>query len=112
MSEQMEFDLGHRVEVVFPLVEVQPPTWSLPPFSGKRTRCAKCGLGAGGDDLAVGVYFHTNVMYPSPCFTLWNHTPPSVRDARGPFPEHLDRTCVVCQHQWVERIADNEDSED
>lgn len=108
---QMEFDLGHRIEVVFPLVETTPPSWGLPPFSGKPTRCAKCGLGGDGDGASVSVFYHSHVSPGSPCWDIYMRQDMGMAGMRAdvPFPEHLDRRCPVCQHQWCEALATNMD---
>lgn len=104
-GEQADFGLGHEIAVVFPLVEVAPPAWHLPPFSGKKTRCSKCGIGALSEDSIVGTTYHAHVPIHEPCYRLYVQGNMPLYTQIG-FPEHLDRRCPVCHYEWVEALAD------
>lgn len=102
-GSQEEFDLGTRVEMVFPLIEMQPKVWTLPPYSGKRVRCAKCGHGASEKDAQTHTLFHDVIRVGSPCWDLMQSDMDLFQSVG--FPEHLDRRCPVCQFAWVEALA-------
>lgn len=106
-GSQEEFDLAHRIEVAFPLVEVTPLSWDLPPFTTKKVRCPKCGIGGDADGPSVGVFYHPHVTPESPCWYVYmaQDMGMAAKRATVPFPEHLDRRCPTCQHQWTEALA-------
>lgn len=105
-GKQDEFPLGSEVTVLFPLVEFSPPSWSLPPFSGHKTRCIKCGT-LDEDGVTVRVDYHASVEPTSPCWAVYMGQEPGMAAKRAevPFPEHLDRRCSNCRYAWVEAIA-------
>ncbi len=103
---QESLDLDEVVEVRIPYLptEAVAPSWNLPPFSGKKCVCAKCGLGVGSDDSPTSVHHHKELTVGGPCYEM-------IRFSMGlynriGFPEHLDRRCPVCGYTWVEALAD------
>ncbi len=103
---QDTLDLDEVVEVRIPYLptEVTKPSWDLPPFSGKKVVCAKCGLGVGSDDSTTSTHHHRTATVGGPCYEMIRFHM-DIYNQIG-FPEHLDRRCPVCGYQWVEALAD------
>lgn len=92
---QESFDLHTDMLVRYPIQEIEPPRFDLPPYTGEAS-CVKCRKGS------PMVSYHDRVAGWRPCWEASAHT----SLPREAFPEHLDRKCHGCGYEWVEAIAD------
>lgn len=68
----------------------------LPPYSGTRGPCPKCGL------RGVGTNWHMSLPYPvenprGDRWTCWKYPPRC---------EHLCRLCNNCGYGWIEAVVE------
>jgi hypothetical protein len=107
VQETLDLDQVLTVTVPFMPVEVEPLSYRLPEFSGRNTRCAKCGISS---ETPANYHDGVTLRHTEPCYRAWQ----TLEEARFsvPFPEHIDRRCPVCRYEWTEALADLEKVED